>query len=425
MSRAINLMLLKAMCLSLALVYPLAFAVDSAISCESGPEGAGEVNFGSDVAFLRKHTDVIVLSGEDGRTGVALVPAWQGRIVVSTADGDCGRSFGWINRELIASGEVQPHINAFGGADRFWLGPEGSQFSIYFAPGERFEPANWFVPAPLDTEPFRTVEHTEDRALFEAEFSVTNYAGNSFRAGVEREARLLSTAAAWDHLGRQPARGISIVAYESNNTLTNAGEHAWTKDTGLLSIWIAGMFDASPSTTVVVPIRAGQESELGPEVTVYDAYGAQPAERLYATDDAVFYRGDAQFQGKIGVSPRRSVGRMGSYDASAGVLTLVQFDQTPGVTDYVNSLWGVQERPYDGDSINSYNDGPPAPGVEPYGAFYELESSSPAAALAPGEGLQHTHRTFHLTGSQEELDAIALEFLGVGLAQIASALPRS
>jgi len=33
--------------------------------------------------------------------------------------------YGWINRELVASGKRQKHINAFGGEDRFWLaGPE-------------------------------------------------------------------------------------------------------------------------------------------------------------------------------------------------------------------------------------------------------------------------------------------------------------
>jgi hypothetical protein len=36
--------------------------------------------------------------------------------------------FGWINRKLIASRKIQPHINVFGGEDRFWIGPEGGQF---------------------------------------------------------------------------------------------------------------------------------------------------------------------------------------------------------------------------------------------------------------------------------------------------------
>lgn len=78
-----------------------------------------------DVAFLREHTPVIVLSDRTGSSKVALAPAWQGRVMTSTAAGDQGFSCGWINRELIASGKLLPHINVFGGEDRFWLGPEG------------------------------------------------------------------------------------------------------------------------------------------------------------------------------------------------------------------------------------------------------------------------------------------------------------
>ena len=67
--------------------------------------------------------------------------------MTSTAGGDAGLSFGWINRELIASGKLLPHMNAFGGEDRFWMGPEGGQFSIFFAKGAKFEFADWFTPA--------------------------------------------------------------------------------------------------------------------------------------------------------------------------------------------------------------------------------------------------------------------------------------
>ena len=78
----------------------------------------------------------------------------QGRVLTSTAQGDDGLSFGWINRDLIASGERQEHMNAFGGEDRFWLGPEGGQYSIYFAPGTSFTLNNWYVPAEIDWDPF-------------------------------------------------------------------------------------------------------------------------------------------------------------------------------------------------------------------------------------------------------------------------------
>ena len=92
-------------------------------------------DFGEDAAFLKQYTDLIVLSDSKGLAKVAVSPAWQGRVMTSTAGGDAGLSFGWINRELIESRKLQPHMNAFGGEDRFWMGPEGGQFSIFFAEG--------------------------------------------------------------------------------------------------------------------------------------------------------------------------------------------------------------------------------------------------------------------------------------------------
>ena len=88
---------------------------------------APAASFGDDLAFLQKHTPIIVLSDRTGQAKVAVAAAWQGRVMTSTAGGDEGLSAGWINRELIASGKIQPHINVFGGEDRFWLGPEGGR----------------------------------------------------------------------------------------------------------------------------------------------------------------------------------------------------------------------------------------------------------------------------------------------------------
>ena len=95
------------------------------------------------------------------------------------------------------------------------------------------------------------------------------------------------------------------------------------------------------------------------------------------------------------------------------MLTIVSFDLPAGAGDYVNSMWEIQKQPFAGDVVNSYNDGPPAPGAKPLGPFYELETSSPAAALAPGASLTHVHRTLHLEGEKAALDAIARRVLGV------------
>jgi hypothetical protein len=53
-----------------------------------------------------------------------------------------------------------------------------------------------------------------------------------------------------------------------------------------------------------------------------------------------------------------------------------------------------------------------------------MESSSPAAALAPGKSLTHIHRTFHLSGPEPALDRVARATLGVSLDEIKSAFTK-
>jgi hypothetical protein len=205
--------------------------------------------------------------------------------------------------------------------------------------------------------------------------------------------------------------------------MTNAGKEAWAHQTGLLSIWILGMFTPSPETTIVVPFNMGPEDKLGPAVN--DSYfGKVPASRLVVKDGILFFSGDGQYRSKIGLSPMRAKNVLGSYDAANKALTIVQYNKPRDVLDYVNSMWQLQDAPYRGDTVNSYNDGPPAPGAKPMGPFYELETSSPAAALAPAQSILHTHRTFHFKGPEDDLDAIARKVLGASIEEIESALPR-
>jgi hypothetical protein len=249
-----------------------------------------------------------------------------------------------------------------------------------------------------------------------------NYSGTIFNLRVNREIRVLERSEALDALGIMPAETIKMVAFESNNKMTNTGTKAWRKETGLLSIWILGMFNPSPTTTVVVPFRAGTEDELGHVVN--DAYfGKVPANRLVVKDDVMFFSGDGNFRSKIGLSPQRAKPILGSYDNANKVLTIVQYNKPELAVDYVNSMWELQDEPYKGDVVNSYNDGPSEPGAKPLGPFYELETSSPAAALEPNQTISHIHRTYHLQGSETELNPIAKATLGVTIAEIKSALP--
>ena len=376
--------------------------------------------FKDDVAFLEKHTGVVVLSDQDGAALVAVNPDLQGRVMTSTAGGPDGPSFGWINRELLASKANNPHINAFGGEDRFWLGPEGGQFSVFFKPGEPFDLEHWFTPPPINEGAFEVASRTTDRIAFKKGMRLVNYSGTVFDLEVDRSVRLLG-AQDIAALGVTVPTGVRTVGFRSDNRITNTGTNPWVKDTGLLSVWILGMFNPSPQTTIVIPFKPGPEAELGPIVN--DAYfGKVPAEKLVVGNGVLFFSGDGTCRSKIGIPPRRALPFAGSYDASAGVLTIVHLTIPEGASEYVNSMWRIQEDPFAGDVVNSYNDGPASPGAKPLGPFYELESSSPAAALVPGASLSHSQTTMHFQGDEQALDAVARRVLGVGIEEIRNAL---
>ncbi len=384
---------------------------------------AQKSGFADDIDFLQAHTDVLILKDRSGQGQVAVLPKMQGRVMTSTASGPDGLSFGWINRELVASGKFIEHMNGFGGEDRFWLGPEGGQFSIFFAPGVEQTFENWFTPAAIDTESWTLASKSAHAATLQKTIQMKNYSGAQFDLRVDRQIRVLDRDAALKMLGTTANPAVEMIAFESSNKIVNTGANPWTKDTGLLSIWILGMFTPSPDTTIAIPFKEGPESELGPVVN--DTYfGKVPAERLVIKNGVIFFSGDGRYRSKIGLLPQRAKNVAGSYDAGHGVLTIVQYSKPEGAADYVNSMWQkVQDKPFQGDVVNSYNDGPASPGAKPMGPFYELETSSPAAALAPGGSILHTHRTFHFVGEESHLDAIAKAVLGVGVAQIKVALP--
>jgi hypothetical protein len=402
------------------ILFILAAVLVMAVGCsKSAKTETKAATFKDDLAFLQQHTRVAVLEDLGGTAQIAVNPDLQGRVMTSTAGGPDGLSFGWINRAAIASTENNLHMNAFGGEDRFWLGPEGGQFSIFFKKGAPFSLDNWFTPPPINQGEFRIVSQQMSAVHFRKAMRLVNYSGTEFDLEVNRVVSVLEKPAL-AAFGIDLPDGVRAVGYSSDNSITNNGLNAWTKETGLLSIWILGMYNPSPSTTIVVPFKTGEESVLGPIVN--DAYfGKVPADRLIVGNGVLYFKGDGLFRSKIGLSPRRATPFAGSYDAANGVLTLVHLSLPDGVTDYVNSMWEIQKEPYRGDTVNSYNDGPSSPGAKPLGPFYELETSSPAGALKPDGVLRHVHTTMHFQGPEAALDGIARKTLGVGIAEIKTA----
>ncbi len=387
--------------------------------CASTHANSKERTFGEDAAFLKKHGYTVVLSSPDGMSRIAVAPKYQGRVMTSTLGGEGGVSYGYLNDKLIESGKPVPKISVWGGEDRFWLGPEGGPFAIFFKQGDEFTLEDWQTPAPIDSVAYDVIEETADSVALAHDCTLTNYSGTRFDLHIDRTIRLVDGARAGADLGVDLS-ACRVVAFESENTITNTGPSAWTRETGLLSIWVLGMFRPSDDCTVVIPFRQGPVEKLGP-VVKDDYFGKVPPARIGQSDEAIFFRGDSRMRTKIGVGPGRALPVCGSWNPDRGVLTIVSYTLPPGVnqaSEYINSMWEVQEKPFAGDVINSYNDAPGERGP----TFYELETSSPALALAPGQSATHFHRTIHIAGDREALDAVARKVLRAGLAQIENAL---
>ena len=390
-----------------------------------------ELSFGDDVTFMRQQADTIVLGDDVGGARIAIVPDWQGRVMTSSASGDQGVSYGWLNYKLIERGVVpeaereglERHIYIFGGEDRFWIGPEGGQFSWYFAPDSTFDFDNWKVPGFINTQAWQVTGQDSNRVLLQHRQQLQNWSGTPFDLDIEREIVLLNQTDLEQALGLALATDVKAVAYESRNCIANAGNNAWTRETGQPSIWILGMF--KPGANVVIPYLQTENGEkLSGPIVKDDYFGKVSARRLKVDEAAgvLYFSGDGTYRSKIGVSPERSLALAGSWDADRGVLTVVQYNEPPADSRYVNSSWELQDEPFKGDAINSYNDGPVDGGI--LGPFYELETSSPALALAPGEQYQHIHRTVHLEGPRASLDAIARHLFKAGLDEIERAVYR-
>lgn len=370
-------------------------------------------NFQDDVNFLNNYTKTILLTSPDNPAAQILVaPNYQGRVMTSTSSDKTGNSYGWINYELIESGILQKHMNAFGGEDRFWFSPEGGQFSVYFKEGSTFEFKNWQTPPVIDTEPFDIIETGESHVQFSKETVLKNHSGTQLKIHIQRQVSMLTNVKLKEILGINNFTGVKAVGFESLNEIVNIGPN-WDLNTGTLGIWILGMFKPSDKTAIIIPTQKNLNSHTG---LTANYFGDIPADRLLVKEKAVMLRADGKFRSKIGLTADATTSIAGSYDPEKGVLTIVSFDlKKEG--KYLKSTWEHHEDPYSGDAMNAYNDGALADGSQ-MGPFYELESNSYTNALKFGEKLVHRHSTIHLEGSKEKLHEIAANLFGVSIENI-------
>jgi hypothetical protein len=184
--------------------------------------------------------DLVLLEDDSGEGKIIVSPGLQARVMTSTANGWSGKSYGWINKTLFTSGDTSIHINAYGGEERIWFGPEGGQYSIFFKKGDEFTLDNWITPRLIDLEPFDLIERSNSHALFSKSASLKNYSGFTFDLNIERKISILSQSEISKLLNLNQNEKVKAVGYKTENTLKNIGNKTWEKSGGLLSIWILG-----------------------------------------------------------------------------------------------------------------------------------------------------------------------------------------
>ncbi len=381
---------------------------------EPGQRQKGKPNFAADLAFLQKwDKELIVLSVAGGNAKLIVSPKYQGKVFTSTAEGQEGRSFGWINYKAFDKA-IDPHMNAYGGEDRLWLGPEGGPFSLFFAPNKEMVFANWHTPTAIDTESWSLVSSSAKSVRLVKDMELQNYAGTQFKININRQVEILERNEIEGMLSIVLGDKVKSVGFKTTNSLRNTGDFTWDKKTGAPCIWSLDMFTPSPETVILIPYK---EDTAG-KVATTDYFGEIQSDRIVMEKGILYFKADGLSRGKLGIPPHRAKPIAGSYAADEGVLTVTLFDVNNDAT-YLNQEWTTKKDPFLGDAMNAYNDGPLADGTQ-MGPFYEIESVSPVAFIPPNEQVVHRHSVFHFTGDKTQLNTIAEQVLGTSLARVST-----
>ncbi|MBI5116019.1 hypothetical protein HZA56_06055 [Candidatus Poribacteria bacterium] len=347
----------------------------------------------------------ITLKREASEGCLLIAPDLSARIMAVSMDGAADENFGFVKPEAIANRGKDPQFNAYGGALRWWVGPEGGQYGVAFPPGtENFDLNSWYISEEYNGKPFAVAYPQQEAgtsALMGTEFSVRNTIGTRFNIGVTSRISLIGNSlmnSRSKNKNRQPR--LKHLGYLSETTFENLSSEPMRKETGLLSIWMLGMYVAGQRTYVIAPF---ERRGIGRIVTdTYFNAGGIGGNRLIVNEKSgyLLFRADAKERSKIGLSRSSASSVIGSMDVSRNLLTVWRFPIRRSMP-YVNSLWEQQKRPYAGDVSNSYNDD------GKFGNFYELECSSHALALKPGERFSFPLEIHHYRGSGETLHSLA------------------
>lgn len=371
------------------------------LSCQSNTEYQ-KGTFGYDFSFLKKHIDPIILSNSNSK--IIVSPKLQGRVLSSTSNGMFGKSYGWLNYKLIESEKFRVGGNGFGGEDRFWLGPIGSKFSLYYN-GKEIESDNWYVPKAIDIETYNVVKKTTSEIEFEKKLKLVNNINTNFNIKLNRQIKLFSISEIEKDLEIEISKNIKVVGFQSKNSIENIGND-WIEKNGIIAPWILGMFQGTHKSIGIFPVNKKENDSL----TIQKYLAEIDKDKLVCSDSAVFYKTDGAYRSKIGINKINAKPIFGNIDFKNKVLTIITF-KFNNKGNYLNCDEYNHSELYKGDVVSCYNN----ISENNVSTFFELESAASAKVLKNGERNIHWHNTYHFEGPMTDLEHIAKKLLGVSL----------
>lgn len=368
----------------------------TAYSCTTPPTKT----YNYDLDFIRKNTEVIELSSEDGQSRVMITPHYQGRVISSSNNGLKGTSNGWVNYNAFDNDSLNTGQN-IGGEDRLWIGPLGGQYSFYYQQIKPIYEDNWKVPNAFNAEPYEVINQSKSLVLMYKEMQLRNFIGTEFNIRVNKTISLLKKHEIETNLGIKLNSSIKAVAFNSKHSLINKDTIQWTKQSGLPCIWSLAMLPGSDNTNVYIPLK--KDVKLN-EVGIY--LSDINEDRILINNGILKYKADGKYRNKLGFNPDVLMGNtFASLSPENKTLTIVQYQRTDD-TLYFNSEVSIQDNPYLGEPIQVYNHGPMDFSEPNENAFYELESTSAMKELMPNDSITHFQRVYHLSGELAQLENI-------------------
>lgn len=378
------------------------------ISCVHNNKGNRD--YTSTFSKLKERTSVIQLFENNGASRLLVCPELQGKIICSSCNGETGQKNGWIAKEFYENRNFD--LNNIGGEDRLWIGPLGSQFSFYYQQISPLNEANWKVPGDLSLGGFIVKSQTNSKISMHRSIQLKNFIGTEFTLDIERDLSILEKRKIEKNLSINLSPSVDYVGFESKNTLTNSGKIKHVKETGLVSLWSAGMFQGTDDTYVLIPLDKNIHKD-----SLYASMGKLSEDRFRIIDGILLFKVDGRYRSKIGIPSKIAPTRYGCYSKSMARLTIVEF-QWDSEGSYSKTGPEFQKEPFVGEAIPIYNNGPMDLTISEDSSFYELESLSSMKELSPEESIEHVHTVYHFSAEFQELQILSQMLLGFDLTKI-------